>query len=310
MVDKPSIQISKDGKELTHLNGEIVSIDYIDSIDNEVDGLTIKFAFSFDPPLFGDKLDVSIGLNSELEYIGKWYVSGNSEQPKEGTAELKLTPVAFSKAIKERRSTTYNNITLDNILQNIAKRHGLKVSNDDKKSRYITKSQTNESDLAFMKRIASEIGATFSIKNETIIFKYKSLSEQRSELPIISLDLSQVDTVSIERVDKTIYQSGIAKWHDTKSNQTKQVQIGKGESVLQIEGSYQNKADALQKLQAELQKENSGSIRGSLSTTEPVIAGALLTINLGDREEKELQITEVKRTISSSGDNKHVTFSK
>lgn len=310
-VDKPNAKFVKDGKEMTNFKGEIVSIEYIDAIDNEVDGISIVFAKMYDPPLFGDKIEIFIGLNQDLEELGTFYVSGNAENIDEGTFEVRFTSVGFSKSIKEKRTVTYNNITLHNILLTIAQRHQLKLINDDETSKYISKSQTNESDLAFMKRLAEETGATFSIKNDTIIFRFKA-SKEDNNLPVIKLNPTIYSHCKIERVDKTIYQSGIASWHDMDSNAQKAVKIGEGDPVFRLEGSFKNDADAMQKLKSAMQRENGGSVRGSLNTVEHVIAGAVLELelDLDGRVEKNLQITQVRHLISSGGYIKTVQFGR
>lgn len=309
VIEKPNALFIKDKKELIELKKEIVSIEYIDAIDNEVDGVTIVFAQMYDPPLFGDQIDVSIGFGDELNYIGQWYVSGNAEYPKEGIFEVRLTSVSFSKSLKERRTMVYKNITLNNLLLTIANRHGLKLKNDDTTSKYIIKSQTNESDLAFMKRIADENNATFAIKNDTIIFKFK-LGDEDKNLPVIKLDLTQVDNLKINRLDKTIYRCGMAIWHDTRTNKACSICIGSGEPVLRLEGSYKTDAEALHKLHAALARENAGTVRGHFETTEDIIAGIGLELDLGGRLEKDLQITEVKHEINSHGYIKTVHFTK
>ena len=163
-----------------------------------------------------------------------------------------------------------------------------------------------------MHRIAKENNATFAIKNGTIIFRPKSLSKDKESLPKIRLSLDDMAELRLKYQDKTEYLSGEAKFRDTKKNKTITVKVGEEDPKLIIEGSFKNEAEAKLKIQAALDKENAGKLRGSCSvTTQPVISGAILTIDLGYKEENDLEITEVRHSISRSGGYiKNVAFTK
>ena len=311
-VQRPQVLLLKDGVDIgQRLAEHLVSVEYIDAIDNEVDGLVLTFSKMFAAPKSGDKLTVSIGFGLILDYVGEFYVSGWTERPHDGIMIVWLTPVDFYKTLKQRRTQGYDNVTLDTLLQIIASRHGLLVKNDLKDIAYVHKAQTNESDLRFMHRLAQEHYATFAIKNGTIIFKPKSLDEDRSSLPKVFMSVSDISDLSIEYQDKTHYVSGVAKFRDHSSNQTLSIQVGEGEPQLVIEGSFKNTAEAKARLQAALNKENSGRVHGYfVATTQAVIAGSILTLQLQDRIESDLQITEVRHTIDRNGYTKDVTFSK
>jgi len=311
-VERPQVMLLKDGIDIgQRLAEHLVSVEYIDAIDNEVDGLVLTFSKMFLAPKSGDKLTVSIGFGAILDHIGEFYVSGWTERPHDGIMMVRLTPVDFSKALKERRTDGYDNVTLDKLLGIIAKRHTLLVKNELNDVAYTYKAQTNESDLRFLHRLAQEHYATFAIKNGTIIFKPKSLNEDRTSLPQVFVSVSDISDLSIEYQDKTHYVSGIAKFRDHSTNKTISVQEGEGKPQLIIEGSFKNIAEAKARLQAALNKENSGRVHGYfVATTQAVIAGAILTIQLEDRVESDLQITEVRHTIDHNGYTKDVTFSR
>ena len=311
-VKKPMVLMTHEGVTISDdLNGHLSCIEYIDAIDNEVDGLTLIFSKMFLPPKSGDRILVSIGFGVDLTYIGEFYVTGWTEEVEEGTMKLKLTPVDYSKKIKEKRTGSYEKLTLDQILKEIAKRHGLKVKNDLTKVAYKYKAQTNESDLLFMHRLARENNATFNIKNGTIIFKPKSLNEDHTLLPHIVLGTDDFVACSISYQDKTQYLSAEAKFQKRKQNKIVTVKVGKGDPKLVLEGSYKDEADARAKLVAALERENAGRVRGDcMVTTKHVFAGAMLTLELGYKVERDLQITEVRHTIDKDGYVKYVLFTK
>ncbi len=312
VVEYPQVLMIKGGAIISAgLNDHLVAVEYIDAIDNEVDGLILTFSKMFLPPVSGDKIKVSIGFGSTLDYIGEFYVTGWTEQPHDGVMEIKLTPIDFSKKLKENRTGSYDKVTLDQILKEVAKRHNLEVKNDLKKVSYAHKAQTNESDLVFMHRLAQENNATFAIKNGTIIFRPKSLSKDKETLSKVFLSMNDISDLRIEYQDKTEYLSGEAKFRDTKKNKTVVVKIGDKEPKLTIEGSFKNEAEARARIQAEIDKKNAGRVRGSfLATTQPVVAGSILTLALDYKIENDLQITKVRHTIDHGGYVKNVMFTK
>lgn len=311
-VKRPVVLLLKDGIDISEpLNPYLSKIVYVDTIDNETDGLTLTFSKMFLPPKAGDKILVSIGFGVDLTYIGEFYVSGWKESPLEGTMEVKLTPVDYSKKIQEKRTLSYDKVTLTQILNEIAKRHNLTVKNDLKKVSYTHKAQPNESDLAFMHRIARENNSTFAIKNGVIIFKPKTLNENKDALPKVIFTMEDFVDIDISYQDKTYYESGEAKFQKTRKNKLTTVKVGKGEPKLVIEGSFRNEAEARARIIAEMERENAGRVRGTCRVTTPeVIAGARLTLILRDRREQDLQVTEVRHTISEKGYIKDVTFTK
>lgn len=311
-VKHPVVMLYKDGDLVSsNLAPHLEKIVYIDCIDNEVDGLTLTFSKVFAPPEKGDELEAWIGFGKDVEYIGKFYVTGWKERPHKGTMTVDLTPVDFSKGIKENRTLSYDNVTLTQILEQVSKRHDLKVKNDLTKVSYVHKAQTNESDLAFMKRLAEENNATFSIKDGTIIFRPKSLNEDKKNLPKVILSLNEISDLEISYQDKTEYKSGEVKYHCTKKNGLVTVKVGEGEAKLTIEGKFTNEAEARAAIIAALEKENSGQINGTFEITTPEIAaGVLLKLDLDYKEEDDLQVEEVRHSIDHGGYIKTVTFTK
>ncbi|MDD3770463.1 MAG: contractile injection system protein, VgrG/Pvc8 family [Sulfuricurvum sp.] len=282
MVKHPDFRITVNGKDVTEqLREYLIGIDYTDDIDNEADGFAIKFqGESFTPPSFKDVLKVWIGYRGNLWYIGSFSVLKSRLEYETMEVEVTATPVDFGSNIKEKRTTSYDNVTLQQILDKIAARHGLSVKNSFPKHTYSHKAQTNESDLVFMSRLARELGATFAIKNNTILFRPKKGGSQEEELPSLTIDARQTKGLVLETLDKTVYKSAIASWHSTKDNKTKKVTVGSGSPVLQVRGSFKDESDARTKAKSKLESENRGTVRGSFEYEGAnLIAGAKINLS-------------------------------
>ena len=311
MVRKPTIVLEKDGSPILEefLKKHLVSLVYIDAIDNEMDGLSIVFSIFVKPPKEGENITLFLGFDGVVEEMGTFYVVGVRERYRDFTMEIRLTPIDFSKALKEKRSKSYKDIKLSALVAEIASRNQLQ-SKVTLQEMTLSKLQTNQSDLAFLKSLAQEYNATFCVKNATVIMAPKSLAKDTASLPKITLKLSDMIDFEIEDNYKTIYKSAEAKFRDVTQNKDVTVTVGHGEPKLVLEGAYKNEADAKIRIEAALEKENAGTIEGSFATTEYVLAGALLELQLPDRIESDLQIVQVVHSVDDGGYVKDVTFTK
>lgn len=264
MVKHPDFKIIVNDKDVTEsLRSYLVSIEYSDDIDNEADGLTLRFqGENFIPPSFNDSLKVWLGYVGDLWYIGSFSVLKSRIEFETLEVEVTATPVDFGSDIKEKRTMSYDNCTLDQILHKIAARYKLSIKNSFPKRAYKHKSQTDQSDLDFMQRLAKESGATFAIKNNTIIFRPKNGSDGDKELPSFTIDAKNTKGLWFETLDKTAYGSCTASWRDTKSNKTKSVTVGKGKPVLHIKSTFKDESDARMKAIARLDESKRGQSRG------------------------------------------------
>lgn len=312
MVKHPDFKLIANGKDVTEiLRPHLVSIEYTDDIDDSADGFSIKFqGKSFTPPSFKDTLKVWLGYAGDLWYIGSFSVLKSRLEYETMEVEVTATPVNFGSDIKEKRTESFDNVTLDQILHKIATRHKLKVKNSFPKHSYTHKSHTNTSDLEFMRRLAKELGATFAIKNDTILFRPKNGDDHDSELPSISIDAAQTKGLHLETLDKTVYRSAVASWHSTKENKTKRVSVGSGKPVLQLKGSFKNESDARVKAKAALESSNRGNVRGGFEYEGiNVIAGAKMKLsNLPLGWPSQFGIKQVRHSWSDSGYTVNVEF--
>ncbi len=282
MVRHPDFRILVNDKDVTEsLRPYLVDIEYTDDIDDEADGFSIKFqGKEFIPPSFKDVLKVWIGYQDNLWFIGSFIVLKPRLEYETMEVVVTATPVDFGSDIKEKRTMAYENVTLDQILHKIASRYKLGIKNSFPKRSYKHKSQTNQSDLDFMQRLAKESGATFAIKNNMIIFRPKNGSDGDGELPSFTIDAKNTKGLWLETLDKTAYGSCVASWHSTKENKTKSVTVGKGSPVLHIKSTFKDESDARMKALARLDESRRGEARGGFECEGMnVIAGSRMSLS-------------------------------
>jgi len=282
VVREPTFKLIVNGKDVTlSVKPYFVGLEYSDSLDETADGFSIKFqGKDFNPPSFKDLLEVWIGYTgSDLWSIGIFSVLKSRIEFNTMEVEITGTPIDFGSKIKEKKTETFKKTTLQSILTTIANRNKLKLKYSFPTHTYTSKTNTNTSDLEFLKLLAKEVGATFSIKNNTLIFIQKPKTTNKDSI-VFFLDVKQLDSLSFETINKTLYKSAIAKWHNTKSNSMLSTSVGSGSPVLNIQGHFQSVAEAKAFATGKLQNSNKGNIRGSFSMEGAnIIAGTKLILN-------------------------------
>jgi len=313
IIKRPSYKLIVNGKDVTtSLKKYILGIEYTDAKDNEADGFKIRFhGENFAPPEYKDILKVWLGFEGNLWYIGSFSVLKSRLEHRTKVISITGTPVNFSTQIKEKRTQSYENVSLDQVLQKIAKRNDLSVKNSFYDLMFLHLSQDDQSDLDFMRKVASDIGATFAIKNDTILFRPKKGGDKESELPTFTIDADLTDNLYLEMLDKTLYNSGVASWQSTKENKVLSVSVGSGSPALNVRGSFQSEAEAMVKLKAELNKKNKGTVRGGFDYEGMnIVAGGKLTIkNLPNAKwGNGFDVQQVKHTWGDNGYTINVEF--
>jgi hypothetical protein len=182
----PSFRIISNGSDFTVDYAErLISLEVVDSTDEETDTLTVSLDCAKEGerplpvPKRGDRLEVWLGYGNAVARIGNAFVVEEIEftgPPK--TLAIKCSSTAFtadsfggSKSLITRRSASYDNTTVAEIVNAVAKRNGLKASVDsDIGSQTIQHiDQTDESDTSFLLRIVRQAGGILKPQDGKIV---------------------------------------------------------------------------------------------------------------------------------------------
>ncbi|QHM72469.1 phage late control D family protein [Mixta intestinalis] len=136
-----------------------------------------------------------------------------------------------------RREASYHETTLEAVVKQVAERHRLKPVIAEKFKNIEIKhiDQTQETDSAFISRLASLYGAVAVIKMENLLFFEPGGAVTASGKPVPPLTLVRQDgnTHIFSIADRGAYTGVVARWLDTKDTQPKQVTLqrkNKGQS--------------------------------------------------------------------------------
>lgn len=305
---KPIFKLVANNKDITdNINLNSSSITFKDEAGDLSDEISLTIEGSFKKPKYEDELKLWLGTQENgLFFCGVFKVQSSTyKKGNTNCIEVKATATDFSKNLKIKRSLSYESISVKKIVQMIALRHELEVVSDFEDIFVLHVEQTSESDLHFLKRLADEYHALFSIKNQKIVFKKKIKDNKKStSLPRFTLEVNENSTISIQNINKTLYNSCKAIWRDTKENKQKSIIVGNGEPIKVIKNSFENEADAILKATASLQKANAGTKLGSISSYGfEIYAGGVLDLKGTIEDDGEYHIESAHHKLDSNGWN-------
>lgn len=295
----PVFKIEANGTDVTaSLQKDLSSISFSDEDGNQSDEITIKVAGDFARPKYQDELKLWLGYKeSSLFYCGLFKVQ--STERDKYSLTINATGADFSSALKQKRDTSYEKVSLKDVAKIVADRHSLKLKSDFGDLFMPHLSQTNESDLHMMRRLSKDYNGIFSIKNGTLVFMKRIKENMASkELPVFEIDISECESYSIKHSDKTIYGACEASWQDTKENKVQSVTVGNGTPILKLKGHFKTPAEAKTKAEAKLQNANRGTKSGTISMYgREIYAGGMLKLTGVKEDDGEYSIKSVNHTF-------------
>lgn len=295
----PTFNLLANGVDVSSLlQKNSFSLELRDEDGSVSDELTLQVAGVWKRPKYKDELRLWLGYKeSGVSYMGSFRVQ-TTERINNNELTITATGVEFSEELKVKKDREWKDVSLKSIISTIAGEHGLKTKCDaDVDIKYIA--QHDESDLAFLKRIADRYDLLFSIKNNTALMLDRS---KKNERPKFSISAKECISLSIKHSNKTLYESAKAVWRDTKENQDKEVKTGEEMPQLRIEGSFKDEDEALKVAKGRLQKANRGLKSGSLDVAGGVIfAGGVLVLSGTVEDDGEYSIKRVTHRYDNAG---------
>lgn len=273
---RPEYRITADGADVTdRFQGRVSSIEVRDAagvqsdtatiiIDNE-DGLVA-------PPRKGAELEIFLGFEGEgLTSIGRYAVTSRSAEGPVRLITINASAVDLRIGAKSPKTRGWKDVTLSEIVETIAAEHGLipAVAAELRDVRFNHLSQTGESDLHFLTRIALDLGAIAKVADGRLIVAWRGKGETVSgeRLPTISLAETSFSTWKAIDGDRERHEACHAWWHDGGAGERKKVTVGEGSPDFEIRRPYPTIEGAQRAAAAKLEELNRSArtFRGSLA---------------------------------------------
>lgn len=241
----PVFRVDVDGLNRTREVWQYLSsLEFSDSEEDESDTVNITVANcpAFSIPKRGVVLKLWLGWKeSSMKYFGAFTVDEISGQfrPASMTISAKSADLTGDSTSKEKIDLEWENISLADLTAKISAKHGCKakVLLD---AHYTYQAQTRESDIAFLRRLAKEAGASLTIKDKTfVIAPYGKAVRAKS-----SLSYTDVISGSWALQEREKYQSVTASWWNKDDAIEESVSSGDGKPTYIIKKRFANAAEA------------------------------------------------------------------
>jgi phage protein D len=292
-MKKPDWRITLEGEEVDPLR--LVELSTTDNRGLEVDTLVVTFSDQdglLALPAKGVELALFLGyLGEELVDRGTFVVDAVRHTGPPDQLEITAKSARVSQKngrdnvnaeegegpkLKERREYPWDDITLGDMLAQIAGRHGLEVRvSKELEDFYFRHIDQCESDQHFLTRIAEDLDAVATVKAGRLLFLQAGKGEnaEGQKIDRIMIERKDGDAHEYEAADKCRYTGCSAHWHDHTTGKRERVDTGKDGYRKQLPRTYPSEAEALRAAESEFQRLGRGlaTIRLSIADADPAL---------------------------------------
>lgn len=313
-LPKPVWRIEYRGRVLEDdVVSEAASVTYTDALHAESDSLEIVLddgTGRWRGPWFpekGDELRLWIGwAGGELLLCGRFEVDEAETDFGARTMTIRALAARITQEIRTKRTDAFEGQTLAEIAGKIAARHGLEVRGPIPEVRFGRVTQTAETDLEFLKRLADDYGLVTTLRDRLLVFHERGALD--AALPVATLDAALLGPGSVLRSKATrTYRAARVSWHDPQANalvtHTEGDPSASTADTLVIEGRAENAAQAAAMARARLARANAGDREGLLvwRGEARLVAGNNVTLGNAGRWSGKYAIQTSRHRLDRAG---------
>ena len=177
----PCFQITNRKKDYTDSYSEILlELTITDESTEKGDSFTLRLddtGNTIELPQKGERITVALGVDGEMIKTGSYVVDEISIKGPPDTIEITGKAAPFDnaegqKAMQAQKTRSFDEITIGNLIQQIATEHGLTAAvSDDLKNMTIPHlDQTNESDNNLLYRLSQIYCAVYKVTTSRLVF--------------------------------------------------------------------------------------------------------------------------------------------
>lgn len=201
------------------------------------------------------------------------------------TMTFKALAAYTSKALRTERSEGYDNMSLQDVVAKVAARNGLKPLYKGPALKFRRLSQSKQSDLAFLTRLAEDWGFYFSIKGTQLIFMDRTAVESATPVRILAVVSGEATkNARLRRSSAGCYRKAELSYLDPKSGKKIKVTAEdarvKSDDTLKLDDKVENREQAERLCAAKLAAANDGFATGTVEVVgDPMlVAGQIITL--------------------------------
>ncbi|MDD3669547.1 MAG: contractile injection system protein, VgrG/Pvc8 family [Alphaproteobacteria bacterium] len=311
----PNFKILADKTDITDLlNGRLLSLAITDEIGLASDSLTLELDDRdsvLEIPPRGAEMEAFLGYGERYS-MGKFIV--DEAEIKSPPATLTITARASNSgfrdmgAFKSPRSYSWQEYTLLGIVQTIAKRYGLAESVADEYRKILVKhlDQTDESDCAFIQRLAADYGASVKIAGGRLLF-IEPLSGKFPDgtpMPAIPIKTEEICGYQMRLAERGKYEKVVAKYYDFDLAEEQKVSAGSGSPAFTLRDTFTSRSQAMARAKQKLAEIASGTRTLSLDLIGNPLLSAESVVELPNLRPEiagRWVVKSARHTLSASG---------
>ncbi|CAM3933041.1 phage late control D family protein [Rahnella bruchi] len=230
----PDYMVKLAGSDITtDISRRLISLSLTDNRGFEADQLDIELDDAdglMQMPPRGAVLSVFLGWKGQaLFHKGEFTVDEVEHRGAPDTLTLRARSADYRGSLNSRRDNSYHDTTLEAIVSAIAARNSLQpaVAESLKGVKVSHIDQTQETDAAFITRLAELNGGVVAIKAGKLIFikPGSALTASGKPIPQITLSRSDGDGHTFNIADRDAYTGVSATWLHTKEPKPKKVRV-------------------------------------------------------------------------------------
>jgi len=230
----PDYMVKLAGSDITaDISRRLISLSLTDNRGFEADQLDIELNDAdglMQMPPRGAVLSVFLGWKGQaLFHKGEFTVDEVEHRGAPDTLTLRARSADYRGSLNSRRDNSYHDTTLEAIVSAVAARHSLEpaVAESLKGVKVSHIDQTQETDAAFITRLAELNGGVVAIKAGKLIFikPGSALTASGKPIPQITLSRSDGDGHTFNIADRDAYTGVSATWLHTKEPKPKKVKV-------------------------------------------------------------------------------------
>jgi phage protein D len=317
---KPAYKILVNHREMTgDFTPYLTSLDFEDNVGSKSDSLKITLEDSPPTPqqdgpglwlttwypIKGSQIQAWIGYEGNMLECGKFEIDDIKIDCDASGTKISLTCLASAptKAVRTKKHESHKDKTLADIAAAVAAKHGFTLKGEIPDVHFNCAYQMNESDLAFLQRMADTYGAVFTVKGDTLIFhKTESLTDAK-----LVWTITKKDVASFSYSDKITTQAVKAAHLDGNKGEVIKTEVkdedGDTEDAITIHAPVENKAQQQTRIQAatnnEKSKEKTATIKMEGNTK--LLAGCNIELQGFGVLDGIMHIEKATHTLNSSG---------
>lgn len=326
----PAYKVTIDGQDISaRIKPRLISLNIVDNRGFESDTIDLTLddtGGQLALPRKGSTMQVWLGWQGEpLVDKGTYTIDELEHSGAPDQLSIRGKAADLRGSLNKSREQSYHNQTLADILAIIAGRNQLQLSVDEHWGQELLPhtDQQNESDVAFISRLAKDFDAIATIKQGALLFIKAGLGKSASgkALPGVTITRQDGDSHRFSVADRDTYSGVVAYWQDNKSGKKQTVEVngaakaeeeknealsGSGDNVKTLRHVYASKRNAERAARAEWDKLQRGVAKFSITLAKgrPELFPELPTRVQGFKPQIDALpwiLTQVTHSLSDSG---------